>query len=339
MLGLLTVAVSLTLSISAAADAVPPLGPAADIPSIGLRIALPSGMTDLPLDSLTDWVRVGIKADGDSCRAILVLSALPEGSMRSARSAADRWVRQSTADRTGYGAISQKPVAWMSNGWEVLATYRAGEKAVTSLQWYGWRDGRPAVIYVLTYDVVDGQSAVMRGLVEAVAASCVLTPIRPACTQPVRLGTRRFLPNQGVSLAVPDTLRLMEPNRPGMMLRAGAVDYLRDRLLPVLTLTANAVQAGETPEVRLKRTVDSLLPSLRPVEAKIASSQPAGLGGRPGFQVSFCITLGRERLNTAVRLAIWRDKAWVLSLTYPEANARQLAEAMEGVAGSFQFEP
>jgi len=310
-----------------------------DLATIGLQIAMPSNMTDLPLDRLTDWVRVGVKGEPDSYSQILVLSALPEGTRRDAKTAAEMWVRQAERQRTTYRALSQRPVKWQDSGWEVLATYRADDKPVTSLQWFGWRAGKPAIVYVLTYDVVEGRAEAMRGVVQVVARSCKPTPIRPASTQPARLGNRQILPTQGLSLQVPDSMRVMVPDRENMLLRAGAVDYVRDRLLPVLTLTRNEVKSGDTPQQRLKRTMDRLLPSLRPADGKIESEGPAAFGDRQAYQVLLSLTQRRERLLTAIRLTIWRDHALVLSLTYPAVNAKQLAEAIEHVAGSFTFEP
>jgi hypothetical protein len=339
MIDLLNLSFCLPLTCLAASDADIRMGQPLDAPSIGLQIVLPAAMTPLPLDNLTDWARVGIRGEGESYNQILVLSALPEGSFRDARTAAEVWTRQAERQRTAYAVSAQRKVEWQSNGWEVLAGYRLDGKSVTSLQWYGWREGRPAIVYVLTYDAVGGEPEVMRKIVRVVAGSCRNTPIRPASTQPVRLGNRQILPNDGVSLQVPDSLRVMEPNRKGMLLRAGAVDYLRDRLLPVLTLTANAAQPGESPKARLDRSINALMPSLRPADGKIASSQPAKLGDRPAQEVTFSVIQRRERLMTALRLTLWRDRALVLSLTYPAANAKELAEAMEKVAESFKFQP
>ncbi len=316
-----------------------PKGGVRDLPTIGLKITPPPRMTDLPLDTMTDWVRVGVKDEGDTYRQILVLSALPEGARRDARTAAGAWVRQSERQRDAYRVLAQRAVEWMSEGWEVLATYRVDDKVVTSLQWFGWRAGRPAMVYVLTYDVVDGRGDAMRLLVEQVARSCRTTPIRPASTQPVRLGKRQYLPEQGVSVQIPETLRMMVPNRKDMLLRAGAVDYLRDRLLPVLTLTSNEAKAGESPQVRLERTVDGLLPSLRPAGGEAEIRGPARLGDREAYQVVLGLTQRRERLVTAIRLTLWRGRALVLSLTYPAGNAEALKEAMNQIAGSFQFQP
>ena len=317
------------------------LGPIRDLPDIGLRIAMPDQMTDLPLDRLTDWVRVGVagKDAEEGYEQILVLSALPPGARHDAKTAAAQWVREAERQRTEYKVLSQRSVKWQADGWEVLATYKADERTVTSLQWFGWREGPPGVIYVLTYDVVEGRGAAMRTVLGAVAGSCETTPIRPACTQPVRLGRRQFLPKRGVSLQVPTSLRVMVPNREGMLVRAGTVDYLRDRLLPMLSLTANEVKADETPQARLKRTLDLLMPSLKPSDGEIALQGPAKVGDRQAHQVCLALTKHRERLMTAIRLTIWRDKALVLSLTYPAANAKELGEAMDQVAGSFQFEP
>jgi hypothetical protein len=123
-----------------------------------------------------------------------------------------------------------------------------------------------------------------------------------------------------------------------MVLRAGAVDYVRDRLLPVLTLTTNDVKPDETPKTRLMRTVDTMLPSLKPSDGKIESQGTAKLGDQPAYQIVLGLTQRRERFLMAIRLAIRRGRALVLSLTYPAANAKQLTEAMDQVAGSFQFE-
>jgi hypothetical protein len=315
------------------------LGPPHDLPSIGLQIALPARMTELPLDSLTDWVRAGVRADGDACREIIVLSALPGGTARDAKTAAGHWVRQAQRQRPGYQVVEQKPIAWESDGWEVLAQYKADDNAITSLQWFGRRAGPPAIIYVLTCDVVDGRPDPMRATLGAVTAACKEPPIRPAATQPVTLGSRQVLPKLGVSFQVPASLRIMEPNRANMVLRAGAVDYLRDRLLPVVTLTTNPVQPGDSAQSRLQRSVDSLTPSLRPAGGKILTSRPARVGGREAFEVTFSVVQHRERLMTAVRLTLWRNQALVLSLTWPAGNVRELGEAMEQMAASFRFEP
>jgi len=354
------------------------LGPPRDIPSIGLQVALPAHMTELPLDNLTDWVRVGVKGDTEAFNEILVLSALPEGTLRDARTTAEEWIREAERQRTGYTVIAQRALLWRPlmvplapttrrderegsdrsppgdplpsgapatsssshpNGWEVLGQYRVDEKVVSSLQWFGRRAGQPAVIYVLTYDAVNGQPDAMRRLVESVAQSCQTRPIQPASTQPVRLGNRQVLPAQGISFQVPDALRMMIPNRPNMLVRAGAVDYVRNRLLPVLTLTTNPVRQDQTPQTRLKQSVDALLPALRPVGGRVVSSQPAKLGPQPAYEVVFSTVQRRDKLVTAVRLGIWRGQAMVLSLTYPADNVRQLVEAMEQVAGSFRLQP
>jgi len=315
------------------------LGEAHHLPAIGLQIALPANMTALPLDSLTDWVRVGVKGDQDRYAQILVLSALPEGTRRDAKTAASMWIRQAERQRTDYRVKAQRPVKWQDDGWEVLAGYRADDRDVTSLQWFGWRTGRPGLVYVLTYDVLEGRGDAMRLVLRAVAGSCKTTPIRPACTQPVRMGNRQFLPKHGLSLQVPESLRMLVPNRKNMLLRAGAVDYQRDRLLPVLALTTNETRSGETPQVRLERSVETLLPSLKPAGGKIQSRAPATVGDRQAHEVLLSLTQRRERLLTAIRLTLWRERALVLSLTYPAANARQLAEAMDKVAGSVQFQP
>ena len=62
------------------------------------------------------------------------------------------------------------------------------------------------------------------------------------------------------------------------------------------------------------------------------------MGDRQAYQVLMSLTKRRERLMTAVRLVIWRDRALVLSLTYPAANAKELSEMMAQVAGSVRFE-
>ncbi len=315
------------------------LGTIRDLPSIGLQVGMPAHMTDLPLDSLTDWARVGVKSEGDAYSQILVLSALPEGSFRDARTVAGSYIRQSERERKGYTVIEEKAVDWQSNGWEVLANYQVDGQSVTSLQWFGRRSGKPAIVYILTLDATNGSSESMRRILESVARSCKNTPIRPACTQPVRLGNRQILTQQGISLQIPDSLRMMEPNRKNMLIRAGAVDYLRDRLLPVITLTTHAVQEGETSQARLERSVTTLMPSLKPVGGRITSSQPAQIGDKPGFEVSFEVTQGRERLRTAMRLIVWRDAAWVLSMTWPASNVKELAEATDKVASSFRFQP
>lgn len=315
------------------------LGEVRDLPTIGLKIAMPADMTGLPLDRLTDWVRLGVKGTGDAYDQILVLSALSEGANRDVTSLAATWVRQAERQRTEYKPIAQRAAKWMDHGWEVLATYRADDRLVTSLQWFGWRSGKPAIIYVLTYDVVDGRGDGMRLAIQAVADSCTTTPIRVASTQPVRLGNRQFLPKEALSFQVPDTLRMIVPNRKNMLVRAGAIDYLRDRLLPVLTLTTNEVKPGETPEARLGRSLDAMLPSLRPADGKVESQSACKIGDRPARQAVLSLTQRRERLLTAVRLTTWRDRAIVLSLTYPAANAKELTEAIEKVAASFRFEP
>jgi hypothetical protein len=314
------------------------LGGVRDLSTIGLKIALPAGMTELSLDALTDWARVGVKGEGNAYDQILVLSALPQGTNRDAKSAAAAWVRQAGRERAEYKAITQRLAKWLDDGWEVLATYRVDKKLVTSMQWFGWRSTKPAIVYVLTYDVVDGRGDAMRTVLQAVARSCKTTPIRPASTQPVRPGKRRFLPKRGLSLRVPDSLRLIVPNRENMLLRAGAVDYVRDRLLPVLTLTTNPVKPGETPQARLQRSIETLLPSLKPADGKVESQSSAKIGNRQAHQVLFSLTRRRQSLTTAVRLTIWRDQALVLSLTYPSSNVKELADAIEKVAATFQFE-
>lgn len=336
-------AISSAMSIVAvvlAADGPARLGDARDYPDIGLRIAMPSTMTGLPPDSLTDWARVGVKGnDGnDGYDQVLVLSAIPGGTHRDAKGLAEDWIRRSGRQRKEYRALAQRSVKWLSSGWEVVSTYRADDKTVTSLQWFGLRAEKPAVIYALTYDVVDGRADAMRTVVQTIARSCKISPIRPASTQPVRLGKRQFLPKQGLSLQVPNTLRMMVPNRKNMLLRAGAVDYSRDRLLPVLTLTTNRARPGDTPQARLEHTVDEMLPSLRPANGEVDSKSPAKMGDLPAYQVVLRMTQRRRRLITAVRLAIRNGRALVLSLTYPAENAKELIGAIEQVSTSLRFE-
>ncbi|MBN1347485.1 MAG: hypothetical protein JXQ73_32645 [Phycisphaerae bacterium] len=324
----------------AGADADVHQGRLQDLPTIGLQIEVPAPMTPLPVDTLTDWVRVGVKGSGERYDQILVLSALPEGTRHSAKIAAEESIRDAGKQRGEYRVLSQRPAEWLSDGWEVLATYRAEGRPVTSLQWFGRREGKPAIIYMLTYDVIEGRADEMRSVVQVAARSCKVAPIRPACTQPVRLSpSRQHLPKLGVSLQVPESLRMMVPNRENMVLRAGAVDYVRDRLVPVLTLTTNDVKAVETPQGRLKRSIDALLPSLRPMDGKVDSEGPAKIGALPAHQVMLDLTQRRERMRTGMRLAIWRQRALVLSLTYPADNAKELTEALEKVSASFQFEP
>ncbi len=307
------------------------------LPDIGLRLEVPRHMAPMPVDSLTDWMRVGVKGEEDAYDQILVLSALPAGPRRDAQSAATMWVRQAERQREAYHVLSQRSVEWLDGGWEVLATYEAGERVVTSLQWFGWRAGRPEMVYVLTYDAAGGRGDGMRALIAKVAASCRTTPIKPACTQPVQLGKRQVLTELGVSLRLPTAVRPMVPNRQDMLLRAGAVDYTRDRLLPVVTLTLNDLRPNETPETRLMRTVEKMMPSLKPMDGRLATEGKAKLGPREAHEVRLDMTQRRERLRTAIRLTTWRGKALVLSVTYPVANAKQLDEAVVEIAASFQF--
>lgn len=311
---------------------------ATTLPDIGLRIAMPTHMAPLPITSLTDWLRVGVKGEGETYDQILVLSALPAGPRRDAKSAATMWVSQAQRGRDAYHVLRQRAAEWLDGGWEVLATYQAGDRIVTSLQWFGWRNGPTEMVYVLTYDAAGGRGDGMRAVMSRVATSCKLLPIKPACTQPVTLGKRQVLPKLGVSLELPTVVRPMVPNRENMVLRAGAVDYTRDRLLPVVTLTTNELRSGDTPKARLMRTVDELMPSLRPKDGKLTSQAPARIGSRDAYEVRLDMTQRRERLRMGIRLTTWRDRALVLSVIYPVANAEQLEEAIEKIAASFVFE-
>ncbi len=310
-----------------------------DLPAIGLRIRMPERMTPLPLDRLTDWVRLGVKGKDDTYEQILVLSALPEGTRRNAKTAAEMWVLEARQQRDAYHAISQRKAEWMNEGWEVLATYKVNDKSVTSLQWFGWREADPAVVYVLTYDVVEGRADAMRPVIQRVASSCTLTPVRPLSAGPATLGRRRTLPKEGISLELIQGLRPMVPNRDNMLMRAGAVDYVRDRLLPVLTVTTNEIKPRESAEQRLLRSVERLLPALKPAEGKVESKRPAKLGDRQAYEVVLGLTQRRVRLWTAMRLSIWKGKALVLSITYPAEDGERLGAAMEAVAASVRFEP